>query len=279
MNIGAFVSTAGGLAKMLDRAQALGVNSIMMFSSSPQSWVRRSFSADDLAAFRARFTADGYQSLWTHGGYLMNFATADSESLRKSTECLIAEVNDARALGAQGVIFHLGSHKGRGLTEVVEQIVGALRAVADATDPAVQIVLENSAGMGGSIGSSFAELGQIIGLLKDDRFKVCLDTQHAFAAGYALHTSEGLEKALDEFEREIGLTRLVVLHANDSKVPFAGGRDRHENIGLGYIGDDGWKVMTHNAVLNKLPFLLEVPGLEGNGPDKPNVDRLRSLGQ
>ncbi len=277
MNIGAFVSTSGGLLKTLDRADALGIESVMLFASSPQSWKRRVFPEEELSVFRERYTAGGYQSLWTHGGYLMNFATANPEALQKSIGCLVAELIDADRLGANGVFFHIGSHKGRGLDEVIEEVAQAMKTVVTSAPDNVQIVLENSAGMGGSIGSSFAELGQILKLVGSERLRICLDTQHAFAAGYPVHTQAGLEQVLAEFDREIGLDKLVALHANDSKVPFGGGKDRHENIGEGFIGDDGWRVMTHNPVLQKFPFLLEVPGADGHGPDKPNVDRLRLL--
>lgn len=279
MNIGAFVSTAGGLMKMLDRADALGVESIMMFASSPQSWKRRIFDPGDISAFRHRFTDTGYDSLWIHGTYLMNFGTANPAALRQSIDTLVLELEDAARLGARGVIFHLGSHNGRGFPAVLSQIIDGLKEAASRAPDGPLIVLENSAGMGGSIGSKFTELGQLIKQIDHPRMAVCLDTQHAFAAGYAMYTEDGLQQTLQEFDETIGLDRLVVLHANDSKVPFAGGRDRHENIGEGYITDAGWRVLLVHPALNTLPFLLEVPGLDGHGPDKPNVDRLRRLAQ
>jgi deoxyribonuclease-4 len=215
----------------------------------------------------------------------MNFATNNPNALAQAAESLTQDLKDCEALGGKGVIFHLGSHKGRGLSEVIDQIVHTLSnlhfssVTGEVLESVPWIVIENSAGMGGSIGSKFAELGQIVRQLPSDRVKVCLDTQHAFAAGYAIHTQGGLDETLQEFEREIGLDRLVVLHCNDSKIVFGGGVDRHENIGDGQIGTEGLRRIVQHPKLQNLPFLLEVPGVDHRGPDKDNVDRLRGLSQ
>jgi deoxyribonuclease-4 len=180
-------------------------------------------------------------------------------------------------LGIRGVIFHLGSHKGQGLETVFDQICRACSEVLEATPSDVLLVLENSAGSGGTIGSSFADLGRIIRSVGSDRIKVCLDTQHSYAAGYDLATDDGLEAAMSEFEREVGFEKLVAVHANDSKVELGSGRDRHENIGDGLIGLEGFgRIMTHPA-FQDVPFILEVPGLEGKGPDQANVDALKMI--
>jgi deoxyribonuclease-4 len=131
--------------------------------------------------------------------------------------------------------------------------------------------------MGGSVGSHFAELGAIIRQVGDKRVKVCLDTQHAYAMGYELTTQEGLEAALAEFKREVGLNRLVAVHANDSKVPLGGVRDRHENIGEGLIGREGFRLIMSHPAFAKIPFILEVPGFGKQGPDKQNLDILKDI--
>lgn len=274
--IGGFVSTAGGLHLALERAQAIGAQAFMIFATSPHSWQRRVFSDEEAAGFRDGFTAAGFHSLWFHGTYLMNFGSADSAALKRSTDCLVRELEDCKRLGGRGVIFHLGSHGGRGFDAVLGQIVQAMNEAIERTSE-VSVIIENSAGMGGSIGSSLEDVARIFEAVNHPRLQFCLDTQHAFAAGHAIHTPEGLTGYLDRLHELVGIDRLVALHANDSKVPFAGGRDRHENIGAGFIGDDGFRVLTHEPRLGELPFLLEVPGLEKKGPDKPNVDRLRRL--
>ncbi len=274
--IGGFVSTAGGLGNAIDRAKAIGAESLMIFATSPHSWQRRVFSDDDVATFRSRFAAEKFHSLWFHGTYLMNFGAADPTALTRSTNCLMQEARDCARLGGRGVIFHPGSHGGRGFASVIEQFVAAMRMVLAETED-VGIILECSAGMGGSIGSKLEEIAMIIDRIKDPRMQFCFDTQHAFAAGYPIHEQVGLTAYLDRVDELFGIERLTAIHANDSKIAFAGGRDRHENIGQGFIGDAGFRVLTHEPRLNDVPFLLEVPGYEKKGPDKPNVDHLRAL--
>jgi apurinic endonuclease APN1 len=160
---------------------------------------------------------------------------------------------------------------------VLPQVVRALHQVLEGTPPGPWLIIENSAGMGQSIGASFAEIGQVIRAVGSDRVKVCLDTQHSFANGYNVATKDGLEAAMDEFEREIGLGRLVAVHANDSKCPFLGGLDRHENIGEGHIGRKGFEVIMAHPAFQDVPFILEVPGFDNEGADKRNVDILKAM--
>jgi apurinic endonuclease APN1 len=141
----------------------------------------------------------------------------------------------------------------------------------------VWLTIENSAGMGDHIGSKFQEIGQMMKALASPNVKVCLDTQHLFASEYDVTHKEGLERVMEEFDREIGLSNLVAVHANDSKSPFGSAVDRHENIGEGHIGLDGFRTIMGHPAFKDVPFLLEVPGIEGNGPDKANIDVLKGL--
>lgn len=277
IQVGAFVSTAGGIARSVDRAQALGVDSLMIFTTSPRSFTRRIISDEDVAAFRAAYTAAGLQSLWIHGSYLMNFATDKPETLARCEDLLAAELLDADRLGASGVIIHIGSHGGRGFAAVADQLVRTFTKVLATASGASYLVFENAAGQGGAVGDKLAELGELVRQIDNDRAKVCVDTQHAYAAGYKVHTQAGLDAMLAEFDVAIGLERLVALHVNDSKVPFGSRRDRHENIGAGEIGESGLRVIAQHPKLQGLPFILEVPGEAGTGPDKVNVERLRAL--
>lgn len=278
MNIGAFVSTSGGVVTAIERAKVLAVNSIMIFGSSPRAWQRRKILEEEVSKFREQFDAAGFDSLWFHGTYLMNFGTDRADLLKRSKETLIAELETADLLGAKGVIFHLGSDGGRDRAAAIKQAGQALNEVLAEAPKEPMVILENSAGMGGSIGSKFEELAAILEPIKtDSRVAICLDTQHAFAAGYPVHTEEGLREVMSEIDRTVGLDRLVVIHVNDSKVPFGGGRDRHENIGEGEIGLSGFRAMAADKKLASLPWILEVPGFDGNGPDQPNVDRLQSI--
>ena len=219
----------------------------------------------------------GIEPVFLHGPYLINLATESAEQLKKSTDALSGDLQLASAIGAKGVIFHLGSHKGAGYEARVDQVIDQCRQVLKATPDDAWLILENSAGMGGAIGSKFAELGRITRDSGSDRVKVCLDTQHSFAAGYDFKTREGLDAAMAEFDGEIGLDRLVAVHANDSKIELGGGRDRHENIGEGYIGRDGFTNLLSHPAFADVPFLLEVPGFDDSGPDKANLDILKEL--
>ncbi len=277
MKIGAHVRTAGGVDLAIDRAQELGAETIQIFSGAPQAWRRKNYKDAEVDSYKQKVADAGIGPVFIHGLYLVNLATDKSELLAKSLDALVQEMNAAHLLGARGVIFHLGSHKGAGYEERVGQVVEYVRKVVDATPEDTWLSLENSAGMGGSVGSSFAELGRIIRESGSDRVKVCLDTQHAFASGYDVKTASGLERVIEEFEKEIGVSNLAAVHANDSKCELGGGLDRHENIGEGHIGRDGFvNILSHPAFAD-VSFLLEVPGFEGDGPDKQNVDILKEL--
>jgi deoxyribonuclease-4 len=278
MKIGAHVRTAGGTDKAIDRAVDLGAETIQVFSGAPQAWRRKNYSKEEVDEYRRKVKETGIEPAFIHGLYLINLAGQKPDLLAKSYDALVAEMHAAALIGAKGVIFHLGSHKGAGYDSCVEQVIDYCKRVLDATPEEAWLILENSAGMGGAVGSKFAELGKIARESGSDRVKVCLDTQHTFAAGYDVKTPEGLKKTMDEFDKEIGLERLAAVHANDSKVPLAGGLDRHENIGEGHIGVDGFRRMLHHRAFEDVPFLLEVPGFgEAKGPDQPNVDLLKRL--
>ncbi len=282
MRIGAHVSTSGGLVRGIERAQAMGAETLQIFGAAPQRWQRKVHSQEEADAFRAAAEAADIWPVFIHGVYLVNLATSMPENLVKSQDALIADMHFCALIGAKGVIFHIGSHRGAGFQQTLAQIVHSIRRVLDETPEETWLILENSAGMGDSVGSRFEELAAIMGEVSNPRVKVCLDTQHAFASGYQVATAEGLAQTVDEFEREVGLAHLVAVHANDSKCPLGGGVDRHENIGEGHIGREGFRVIMAHPDLQDQPFLLEVPGFpkggkKPEGPDKENVDILKAI--
>jgi deoxyribonuclease-4 len=277
LKIGAHVSTAGGPITAFDRAEAISAEAAQIFLTPPQQWRSSKVEPDQAEAFRARGAGSSCGPVFVHGVYLINLATADETNLTRSTSSLKSALTSCSQLGIQGVIFHLGSHKGMGLEAVFAQICKACTEVLDNTPEDVQLILENSAGAGGTIGSQFADLGRIIREVGSPRIKVCLDTQHSFAAGYDLASAEGLEMAMTEFEQEVGFEQLVAVHANDSKVEVGRGLDRHENIGEGHIGIDGFRRIVAHRGFTDVPFLLEVPGFDGKGPDQANIDILKKL--
>jgi deoxyribonuclease-4 len=277
MKIGAHVKTAGGVDKAIDRAEEMGCETIQIFSGAPQAWRRKNYTEAEVSRYRERVAETGIEPAFIHGLYLVNLASENPDLLAKSYEALVAEMNAAHLIRAKGVIFHLGSHKGAGYDACFRQVIGYCARVVAATPEDTWLILETSAGMGGSVGSKFSELGTIIKECATERIKVCLDTQHSFAAGYDLKSPDGLERVMEEFDREVGLERLVAVHANDSKCGLGGGLDRHANIGEGELGREGFaNIMSHPAFA-ELPFLLEVPGIDNEGPDKPNVEALKSI--
>ena len=277
MLIGAHVKTTGGPASALERAVAIGAETAQIFLTPPQQWRSSKIETVQAEGFQEAHAAVGSIPVFVHGIYLINLATDDEAHLKRSTSSLKSAMTSCGQLGIKGVIFHLGSHKGQGLDAVFDQICQACLEVLDVTPPEVLLILENSAGAGDNIGSKFADLGRILRQVDQDRVKVCLDTQHSYAAGYDLGGAEGLELAMSEFEQEVGFDQLAAVHANDSKVELGSGRDRHENIGQGHIGIDGFRrIMAHKA-FRDVPFLLEVPGPDKKGPDEANVNILKQL--
>lgn len=279
MEIGAHVSSGSGLDKCVDRACDIGAEAMQLFASAPQSWRPGAHDEEEIARFRDRAAVCGIENTFLHAIYLVNLASANPELLGRSVGSLKLALQTASRMGARGVIFHVGSHKGAGFSQVLNQILASVTGILEHSPLDAWLILENSAGMGGSIGSVFAELGAIIRGVGDDRLKVCLDTCHTLAAGYEVRTRDGIEATMEEFDREIGLDRLVAVHANDSKVDLCGGKDRHENIGQGFIGEEGFLTMLGHPAFGDQPLLLEVPGLDGSGPDRANVEALRQICQ
>ncbi len=276
MKLGAHVSTAGGLGKAIDRAEDIGAETVQIFASSPRAWAFKPIPEDQVLAFREKCEAARVGSVFLHGIYLVNVGGAP-DLVRKSVESLTHHMGAAAQIGAEGVIFHGGSHKGVGFEAVLDQAAGALREVLSETPDDASLIIENCAGMGHQIGASFGEIRRLIEAIDSPRVKVCLDTQHCFAAGYNIADPETIGAAMQEFDQEIGLDRLVAVHANDSKVELSSGVDRHENIGAGHMGLAAFETIMSHPAFHDVPFLLEVPGEDGNGPDKQNLDRLKAV--
>ena len=276
MKIGAHVSTAGGLSNAFDRASNIGAEAIQIFASSPRAWKFNQPKEEEVNLFKEKMEQTGIWPCYIHGSYLVNIG-GDPSQIEKSIESLTNNMSVAGKIGAEGVIFHGGSHKGKGFHNIVKQASECLKRVLDNSPENVWLCLENSAGMGSHIGSSFEEMGELIHLVQNDNLKVCLDTEHMFAAGYDLTNPDEVPRIMKRFDEEIGLSKLVAVHANDSKVELGSGVDRHENIGDGFIGIDGFKSLMNDPSFEKVPFFLEVPGFDSNGPDEININLLKSI--
>ena len=277
MPIGAHVSTAGGLSTSIGRAQALGAECIQVFLCAPQRWQHPRHPDTEVEQFRRLVAAAGIGPNFCHATYLINLASSDPSIRQRSVDALAACVEWSDRCGLAGVVVHVGSGRGQPIQEAEREVAEALGQVL-AAGGASPILLENSAGSGDTLGARFDQIGALVDRLgRDRRLGVCLDTAHTFASGYDLRTDAGLEAALEEIDRSLGLDRLAVIHANDSKVGLGSAVDRHENIGRGQLGAEAFERMLGHPALADRPWVLEVPGYDNKGPDAENVRALRQL--
>ncbi len=274
--IGGHVSTAGGLGNAISNTLAIGGNCLQIFAGSPRTWARVPYAPTVSSSFRAEVSQKDLAPVYIHALYLTNLASDLEESRAKSRAALVMDMQNSAAIGSAGVVLHIGSHQGRGWEVSRELVIDEIKAVLASTPPESILLLENSAGQQGKIGS-FSELHDIMTAIDSSRLKVCLDTAHAFEAGYNFNTDAGLEMWVTDIEKHIGLNKVELLHLNDSKTPLGSGRDMHQNIGDGFIGNEGIKRIINHPKLAHLPLILEVPGLNGTGPDAENIARVRSL--
>ena len=273
LNIGAHVSIAGSLDLAIDRAVDIGASCIQLFGSAPQQWQSVIYPLEQIGEFNRKREEARIAPVFLHAIYLINLASENHFILGSSIASLVQYLKLGKLIGAEGVIFHVGSHRGKGFKSAAGQVAEAISQILAQTEGSGKLIIENSAGAGGIIGSNFAEIGFLVKAVSSPRLAVCLDTAHAFESGYDLRTKSGLDKMLKEFDKQIGLEKLVAIHANDSKTPLGSNRDRHENIGEGYIGLKGFRLLTHDSRLASLPFIIETPP----GSDKDDMETLRSL--
>lgn len=238
-------------------------------------WARSLYPQQIAENFRQQSTIHDLRPIYIHALYLTNLASDSPEILAKSIAALTTDMINSAAIGSAGVVLHIGSHQGRGWDHDRAQVISAIQEVLDSTPPESILLLENSAGQQGKIGS-LPQLHDLLSTIHDLRLRVCLDTAHAFEAGYNLPAEAGFTKFLNDIESTIGFAKIELLHLNDSKTPLGSGRDNHQNIGDGFIGSDGLSRLINHHKLAHLPLILEVPGLEGFGPDKANIDRVKS---
>ena len=274
--IGAHV--AGGLKGGAARAVEIGAEALQVFIGSPQMWRMPTLAEADVATFKAAVSASSLGPVFVHCIYLVNLASERPEVLEKSLGALRAQLELADRVGAAGLVFHPGSAGQASYEDAIARVVAGVRQTLDGYRGQARLIPEVCAGQGQTIGDRFEELRDLFQALDwDPRLGVCWDTCHLLAAGYDVATADGLEHTVAAFDRLLGLERLLVVHANDSKQGLGSNVDRHANIGQGHIGEEGFaRLLTHPA-LTHLPWILEVPGYDNAGPDRPNVDALKRL--
>ncbi|MEM2529615.1 MAG: deoxyribonuclease IV [Candidatus Bathyarchaeia archaeon] len=275
--VGVHVSIAGSIDRAVDRAIALGCDTFQIFTRNPRGWRRRRLGKGEAREFSRKLGASGIGPAVGHMPYLPNLASPKGAVYAKSVRALGAELTTCRRLGIPYLVTHLGSHLGAGADEGLRRVTAAINSALSEGSDGVMLLLENGAGSKNGIGSTFEEIARIIdGVDAKERVGVCLDTCHAFAAGYDLRDEASLGETIDEFERALGLWRLRVVHINDSKGGLGSGVDRHEHIGMGRIGNNGFRAILRHKALSQLPMILETP-LDGRRDDMEELRWVRRL--
>jgi deoxyribonuclease-4 len=274
---GAHVSSAGGIHKTLDRAEEMGADAVQLFTQSPRMWRPTNHDPANFEKFKEKRAEldlpEG--SVVAHALYLVNLASA--KFYDQSLAALENTMEVAVAIGADGVVFHVGSHLGEGMEAGMERCVPALLQLLELTTDSTWLLMENSAGAGGTIGRSLDELVQLFDACDGHRrLGLCLDTAHLFVSGVDVTNRDILDALLDDFDARIGLERLRALHVNDAAAPLGSNRDRHANILEGELGDELGVFLSHPR-LQGLPAFLEVPGVNKEGPNAEELRKVREL--
>jgi deoxyribonuclease IV len=275
--IGAHVSSSGGIHNAVARAAAIGADAMQVFTQSPRTWRPTNHDPETFARFRERRAEEGIGGVLCHALYLCNLAAPDDAVYEKSVAALRNTMEVASAIGADGVVFHVGSHLGSGLAAGLERVVPAMERVLELTSDETWLLMENSAGAGGTIGRSVEELATLYERLgRHPRLGICLDSCHLYVSGVDVTDAAALDACLDEVDAAIGLDRLRALHVNDSAAPLGSNRDRHANLLQGLLGEQ-LGVFLGNPRLQGLPAVLETAGPENRGPDATEVRKAKEL--
>jgi deoxyribonuclease-4 len=266
--LGAHVSVSGGMPRAIERGNERGYDAIQLFVKSPHQWRARPLARGEAGAFRDAFRRSPLARAVAHGTYLVNLAATDPATLRRSRQTLGVELGRCQTLGVPDLVIHPGAHLGRGVEQGLEAVAASLATVLkQRRGRATRLLLENTAGQGTVLGSRLEQLAEIRRLTGHaDRIGFCVDTCHAFAAGYRLDLATGWEAFVGELDRHLGLANVGCLHLNDSRHGAGSRRDRHANVGEGRIGRAAFQRLLHDTRLDGLPMLLETPiGDDGQG--------------
>ncbi|OGY87332.1 MAG: hypothetical protein A2233_01365 [Candidatus Kerfeldbacteria bacterium RIFOXYA2_FULL_38_24] len=273
--IGAHVSASGGVSNAPKNAYEEGCETFQFFVSSPQSYQFKEVAPTEIQNFKKNCRQYGFTQYFVHAPYLINLASADNRIRHSSVALLKKWLKASDQLEVTGMMFHIGSAKGyQNKKEAWPAVEKGIHQVLAGYTGKTKLLVENSAGSGQTIGAEFDGIGRLLAHFKNqDKIGMCLDTQHSFAVKYDWSTKKGATQALAELVKYIGLKKLAVIHANDSKPDFGSRHDRHEHIGKGKIGQTGFKILLNHSGLKKIPFILETPAL-GRAQD---LELLKSL--
>jgi deoxyribonuclease-4 len=281
MILGAHIGIGGGLPRAADDAHLVGCEAMQIFTSNPKGWNFTVRSEEDVESFKDKVKKHGIDYVVGHSIYLINIASSNPYIYNNSVNSLISGLVLADKLGLNGVVTHIGSHTGSGFEAGIDQIVGALDQALNSTEGRVPILLETDAGSGNRIGCKFSDIGLILKKMKGNPYYesllVCLDTCHIFASGYDIRTKAGLDRVLNEFDQEIGLDKLALLHLNDSMGELGSNKDRHEVIGEGQIGLKAFDNIVNHPKLKHLPGIIETPDTKTLADEDISLKRLKAL--
>jgi deoxyribonuclease-4 len=277
--LGAHTSTSGGVSKSVDLAEKLGFTAMQIFTKNNNRWFQKPLEEKEIEAFKSKLKNSNIKFVVSHDSYLINLCATDKEILKKSRTAFLDELERCEILGIPHLNFHPGSHLGAGEENGIKLIAESINIAHDKTkDYNVSSMLEATAGQGTAIGYRFEHLQKIIELVEQkERMTVCIDTAHVFAAGYDIKESKNFKKVIKEFDEIVGLERLKCFHFNDSKKELGSRVDRHEHIGKGFIGLEGFSNILNHSKLKKVPKILETPKGKEQLEDLENLKVLRSL--
>ncbi len=273
MKIGAHVSTKKPFSEAVTRAAKIGCECMQIFVNAPQRWNPMEIDEQEIKKFIELNKKENINPVIIHSIYLINLASSNSFYLESSIKSLIDDMQKAERLGVLGVNFHVGSTKGADFQEVLPKIVKAIEEVLEKSPEKPFLILENSAGSGNIIGDTIEELAEIINAVGSDRLKITLDTAHAFGSGYDISNKKGIDDLINKIDSSLGISRLVCLHLNDSAVELNSKKDRHADIGEGFIGKDAFEYIVNHPKLKDVCGIIETPSNKGRG----DIDNIKIL--
>ena len=281
VRVGVHVSIAGSIDKAVDRAEERGCDTFQIFTRNPRGWKIKELTETDAMRFIDKVKRSGIFPPVDHMPYLPNLAAPTDEVYEKSVAALTEELKRCDSLQIPYLVTHLGSHRGSGkeagLRRIVDAINTAFREAEVEGDNSVMLLLENTAGTKNSMGGTFEDIRDIMDRIEHkERIGICFDTCHAFVASYELRTEKSLNATMQHFDEVIGLEHLKLIHLNDAKAGLDSRLDRHEHIGLGYIGEEGFRVILKDARFNALPMILETP-VDNRRGNRENIQKVREL--
>lgn len=275
--LGTHLSIAGGVEKAIARGEELGCTAIQIFTRNASRWQAKPLTEHAITAFHHARQQSSIKYIAVHDSYLINLASPDKELRNKSIAAFIAEMERCALLGILDLVMHPGAHMGQGIPAGLITLGESFRSIFSQAPTGVRVLLENTAGQGTCLGASFAELAEIMERVPQGNFGICFDSCHAFAAGYDLTSDKSYNEVMLEFERLIGVDRLVLFHLNDSKKPLGSRVDRHEHVGKGQIGADGFRALMQDQRFSGAAKIIETPGGENHCYDLENLALLRQL--